>query len=77
MHTYADGSVTLKPDEVAAVAKVIELGRELAEQLGAGLQHANSTTVEYNLLTALDLLEEMGISPTELTEKLDSHLKPR
>ena len=56
MHTYADGSANLMPNEAEAGAKALRLGRDLAEQLGAGLQHANSDTVEYQLLTVLDLL---------------------
>ena len=70
MRVSEDGSVTLNPDEAKAVAKLLELGRELCEQLDSS--HQGSETVEYNLLAVIDLLEDLGVSSDEMTEKLDS-----
>lgn len=71
MHRYADGSAVLNPDEAKAVARVLDLGRQVCEQLEADKQHAASDTVEYNLLITLDLLEDLGVSSAELTKGLD------
>lgn len=58
----------LTPDEVKVVARVLDLGRELAEQLDS--VHADGT-VEAQLLEVIDFLEELGVSSDKLTEGLD------
>lgn len=70
MRIGVDGSVLLNPDEVNIVARVLQLGRQLAEQMGAEEQGADSNTVESELLGAIDLLDDMGVSSDELTERL-------
>lgn len=72
MRLQEDGSVLLDPDEARAVARVLDLGRQLAEQLEAGKQPATSETVEHDLLATIDLLEDLGVSSRELTEKVES-----
>lgn len=72
MHVLQNRSVVLEENEVRAVAKLIELGHQLVEQLGAQDQGAVSDTVEYNMYTTLEVLEAMGISSDELTKPLVS-----
>ena len=76
MRANEDGSVVLLPAEAKGIADVIRNGRMLVEQLEAGKPGQSQFTVEYQLLVALDLLEEFGVSPEELTEKVDSRRQP-
>jgi len=71
MRVSADGSVLLTSDEVNAVARVLKLGRTLAEQLGAEEQGADDTTLEAELLGTIDLLDDLGVSSDELMDRLD------
>lgn len=74
MKRQDDGSVVIGPQEAAAVAKVLSLGRSLCEDL-----EAPSPTfpggVETELLEMINQLEELGVSADELTGKLDQ--RPR
>ena len=72
MRVQEDGSAVLDPDEAKAVAKVLELGRRLCEDLGATKPHAGEDRVEVQLLEVIDLLEDFGVSSEELTEKLET-----
>jgi hypothetical protein len=82
MQAKDDGSVVLTAAEAREVSKVLRLGRELAEQMDAVEQSGHASigvtgSVELQLLEAIELLEELGVSPEELTEKLDSRNTPR
>jgi hypothetical protein len=72
MRVHEDGSAVLDPDEARAVARVLELGRRLCEDLGANRPHAGEGKVEVDLLGTIDLLEDLGVSSEELTEKLET-----
>lgn len=78
MRANEDGSVALTAVEAKAMSLVLKLGRELAEQLEAEDQISDKGdgTLELRLLEQIDLLEELGVSPEELTEKVDSGRKP-
>lgn len=69
MERRSDGSVLLSREEAENVAKVLHLGRDLAEQLEADEHH--SDVVEDKLARTLDFLEELGVSADELVGKLD------
>lgn len=73
MKRLDSGSILLDSNESAAVAQVLDLSRELVTQMDASSQLGE--TVEYNLLTVLDLLEDLGVSSDELTGKLDRQPK--
>jgi hypothetical protein len=77
MHANNDGTVVLTSQEARVVADVLKQSRALVEQLEAGKQGQSQFTVEHQLLGALDALEDLGVSPEELTEKLDSRNAPR
>lgn len=72
MRVHEDGSVLLDPDQARTVAKVLDLGRQLAEQLEAHKQSGTSETVEHDLLATIDLLDDLGVSSDELTKKVES-----
>ncbi len=79
MHANDDGSVLLNSDEARAVARVLDLGRCLCEDMGVGsreLYGAQEHHLEVQLSSAIDLLEELGVSSEELTEKLDQVRRP-
>jgi len=76
MQVHEDGSVVLNPNEVAAVAKVLDLGRKLAESLGADDAGVNDLAVEVELLQVINLLDDLGVSSDELTERLDRRRRP-
>lgn len=73
MQRLDNGSILLDSNESAAVAQVLVLSRELVTQMDASRQLGE--TVEYNLLTVLDLLEDLGVSSDEMTGKLDRQPK--
>lgn len=71
------GSVTFSPDQVAALAKVLELGRKVAEHLGADAEDADETAPEVALLETIDFLDDvLGVSSLELTEELEKRRRP-
>lgn len=74
MQANNDGSVVLTAAEAREVSKVLRLGRELIDQIEGG--QLVPGTCEDQLLEAIELLEELGVSPEELTEKVDSGRKP-
>jgi hypothetical protein len=76
MRANEDGSVVLTAEEAKGIADVLKQGRMLVEQLEAGKQGQSQFTVEHQLLGALDYLEDLGVSPEELTEKVDSRRQP-
>ena len=76
MQVREDGSVVLNPNEVAAVAKVLDLGRSLTEAMGAEDAGANDESTEVQLLQTINLLDDLGVSSDELTERLDRRRRP-
>jgi len=76
MQVHEDGSVVLNPNEVAAVAKVLDLGRALAESMGAEDAGINDEATEVVLLQTINLLDDLGVSSDELTERLDRRRRP-
>lgn len=73
MTRNADGSVLLRRDEAETLAKVLRLSRELAEQLEAD-EH-ESDVLEHQLLSTLELLEDLGVSSEELLGVLDQRVR--
>jgi hypothetical protein len=77
MQVLENGSVTFTSEERAAIAKVLCLGRRVAEHLGAGASDACETAPEVELLETIDFLDDvLGVSADELTEGLETRTRP-
>jgi hypothetical protein len=75
MQRLKDGSAVLSQEEASVVAKVLDLGRSLCEDMGARHYDNQEHHLEVQLIETIDFLEELGVSSDELTGKLEQ--RPR
>jgi len=71
MQVNDDGSVTFTEEEVASMSRILDLGRRLAESLGANEHGASPESTESELLRVIDDLDNRGVSSNELALGLD------
>lgn len=75
MQILKDGSALLSQEEASVVAKILDLGRRLCEDLEAP-SPGTEGNLEGQLLETIDFLEELGVSSDELTGKLELRRSP-